>query len=82
MTGTIEDDDDPPMLSIADASLEEEDASLVFIVSLSAESAKTITVDYATMAGTAESGVDYTETSGKLTFEQAKVSFTPSQCRL
>ena len=68
-TGTIQDDDPEPMLSIGDASVEEQDAGMVFVVSLSDESAKTITVDYATMNGTAESGMDYTAKNDMLTFE-------------
>ena len=67
--GTIRDDDDPPSLSIQNESIEEEDTFVVFVVSLSEESAKTITVNYATSNGTAESGKDYTARSSTLTFE-------------
>ena len=68
--GTIEDDDDPPVLSLtpADQSVSEDAGSMAFTVSLSAVSAKTVTVSYATTNGTAESGKDYTATSGTLTF--------------
>ena len=73
-TGTITDDDAPPTLSIADASVTEGDAgetpSLEFIVSLSAASGKVVTVGYAdATSGTATSGTDYTAiTAGTLTF--------------
>ena len=70
--GTIEDDDDPPVLSLTPAtqSVAEDAGSMAFTVSLDAVSAKTVTVDYATANGTAESGTnkDYTATSGMLTF--------------
>ena len=50
-TGTITDDDAPPVVSIASASVTEGDAgetpSLEFIVSLSAASGKVVTVGYA-----------------------------------
>ena len=68
-TGTIRDDDDPPVLSIgADQTLTEANADMVFTVSLSAASTKTITIDYATSNVTAESGTDYTARSSTLTF--------------
>ena len=51
-TGTIDDDDDPPTLSVADASREEGDA-VSFTATLSAASAKTVT---ATWAASVESG--------------------------
>ncbi len=41
----------------------------VFTVSLSRASGTTVTVDYATAAGTATAGVDYQSTSGMLTFQ-------------
>ena len=68
-TGTIEDDDDPPSLSITDASIEEANATMVFLVNLSAASAKTVRVNYATSNGTATAGEDYTARMGMLTFE-------------
>ena len=54
--GTITDDDAPPTISVNDPSVLEGDAgtvNLVFTVTLSAASGKTITVDYATSDGTA-----------------------------
>ena len=73
-TGTITDDDAPPVVSIASASVTEGDTgempSLEFIVSLSAASGKVVTVGYAdATSGTATSGTDYTAiTAGTLTF--------------
>ncbi|MFQ5508020.1 MAG: Calx-beta domain-containing protein [Leptospirillia bacterium] len=43
-------------------------STATFIVNLTTPSAQTVTVDYITVAGTALSGVDYTPTSGTLTF--------------
>ncbi|MBK7952158.1 MAG: PQQ-dependent sugar dehydrogenase [Deltaproteobacteria bacterium] len=60
-----------PSLSVADASLDEVDAgtiALTFTVTLSASDPDPITVDYATAAGSATAGADFTTTSGTLTF--------------
>ena len=68
-TGTINDDDVDPTLSIADAS-GTEGSAVTFTVTLSEASGKIVTVSYATsrQAGdTAESG-DFTAASGMLTF--------------
>ncbi len=70
-TGTIVDNDNPPVLSIADASTGEGDsgtANLVLNVTLSAASGKAVTVDYATADGTAEAGSDYTAATATVTF--------------
>lgn len=63
--------DAPPALLIVDNSVVEGNAgptNLVFTVTLSAGSAQTITVDYATADGTATQPADYAPTSGTLTF--------------
>ncbi len=76
-TQTITDDDDEPGLSIADANVIEGDAgttNATFDVTLSAASAKTVTVDYTTNNGTATQPGDYTTTSGKLTFEPGQTT--------
>ena len=65
--GTIEDDDDEPGLSIADVTVEE-GRTAEFEVTLDASSHAPVTVQYATMDGTATDGSDYTATSGTLTF--------------
>ena len=70
--GTINDDDDPPTLSVADVSAEEGTA-LTFTVALSAASGKTVTVDWAASAesgDTATAGTDFTAVSATtLTFD-------------
>lgn len=69
--GTITDDDAPATMTINDATVGEGDTGMTparFIASLSAPSANSVTVDYATGAGTATSGADYVATSGTLTF--------------
>ncbi len=67
-TVTILDDDDAPGLVIAGGQASESDATLGFTVTLGAASGKTVTVDYATQNGSATAGMDYTSTSGSLTF--------------
>src|SRR2546428_508148 len=77
--GTIQDDDAPPSVSVTDVSVTEGDAGTTnasFVVSLSAASGKTITVDYATADGTATAPADYALTSGTLTFAPGQTSKT------
>ena len=60
-TGTINDNDDPPKVSITGAPVVTEGTAATFVVELSAESRKTVTVSYATADGTAlASDDDYT----------------------
>ena len=75
--GTILDDDDPPSVSIGNVSVTEGDAgatAATLTVSLSGASGKTVTVDYATLAGTAEAGSDFTAESGTVTFTPGQTS--------
>ena len=67
--GTILDDDDPPSVSIADASAPEGD-DLTFTVTLSRESGKPITVNYATSTGAGDTATagDFTAASDTLAF--------------
>ena len=82
-TGTINDDDDDdgggntPTLSIADAAASEGDP-VVFTVTLTGARTGSVTVDYATTAGTASQGSDYTHTSRSLTFATNESSKTIS----
>jgi probable HAF family extracellular repeat protein len=85
-TGTITDDDAMPTVSINNVTQAEGNAgttAFVFTVSLSNASQSTITVDYATAAGTTNpatgsaacgSGTDYVNTSGTLTFVASDTS--------
>ena len=74
VTATITDNDDPPTLSVTPAQAEEGE-DLTFTVTLSAESGKTVTVDWeadyddALGDTTADDGSDFTEANGTLTFE-------------
>jgi bacillolysin len=79
--GTITDDDPLPGISINDILASEENSGVrnfTFTASLSAASAKTVTVAYATQDGTATAGSDYAATSNSLTFSPGEVSRTLS----
>ncbi len=73
----IIDDDDPPDIIISDASANEVDSgntsNMMFSVSLSAESGRTVLLYYETSAETASTGSDYSHTSGTLTFSDGQV---------
>ena len=74
-TGTINDNDPTPSLSFNNVSQAEGNSGTTneaFTVTLSAASGRTVSANYATTAGTATSGTDFTSTSGSL-------SFTPGQ---
>ncbi len=67
--GTILDDDPPPVLSVTGVTVTEGPlVEAVFTVALSAESGFDVTVGYATADVSALAGLDYTATSGSLTF--------------
>ncbi|MFO0800037.1 MAG: Calx-beta domain-containing protein [Gemmataceae bacterium] len=73
-TGTVVNDDPLPTLSVGPASAAEGGA-LVFAVSLSAVSGRTVTVNYATADGTA-TAADYSAASGTLTFAPGETTKT------
>ena len=66
--GLIEDNDDPPTLSISDATPAEEGGTLRFSVELAGASSNEVTVPYRTIDGTATAGLDYRAEQGVLTF--------------
>jgi chitinase len=77
--GSIVDDDLQPDLSIADLSVPEADSgtsAASAVVTLSAASAKPVTVDHVTVDGTAVAGNDYATTSGTLTFAPGEIAKT------
>jgi hypothetical protein len=74
---TILNDDTPPSLSINDRAMAEGNSgstSFPFVVTLSAASAKIITVQYATASGTAAADTDYTAATGTLTFNPGQTT--------
>tara|TARA_R110002049_G_scaffold54526_3_gene151716 strand:+ start:1384 stop:7320 length:5937 start_codon:yes stop_codon:yes gene_type:complete len=78
-SGSIVDDDEPPVISIADRSITEGNngqVNLIFTVSLSAASAFDVSVDYATANGSAAAGSDYTAATGTLTFPAGSTART------
>lgn len=69
--GTIQNDDTAPSLTLSDVQVTEGHSgttAAVFDVTLSAPSGQQVTVDYATMNGSATSGSDFVANSGTLTF--------------
>lgn len=75
---TIENDDPRPLLAVSDVVLREGNSggtNAVFTVSLTGASEAAVTVDYATVSGTASAPTDYLNATGTLTFtagERAK----------
>ena len=66
-TGTIEDDDVPPTVSVSDEQVSEDAGTVSFTVTLDVVSGLAATVSYATSDDTAVAPDDYAETSGTLT---------------
>ncbi len=63
--------------SVADAEATDgEDATLDFAVTLDPAASGQVTVDYATVDGTAMSPADYTDSSGTLTFDAGETTKT------
>lgn len=70
-TGTIQNDEAEPTLSINDVSIGEGNAGtkdMTFTVTLSGPSSQSISIDYATANDTATAGSDYSTAAGTLTF--------------
>ncbi|MCG8352510.1 MAG: Ig-like domain-containing protein, partial [Chloroflexales bacterium] len=77
-TLTIVDNDGPPtiLFELATSSVAEDGGTATVNVVLSKASAQTITVDYATVNGTAVAGTDYVTATGTLTFTAGVVTQT------
>ncbi|WP_339950471.1 Calx-beta domain-containing protein [uncultured Albimonas sp.] len=67
-----------PRLSASDAQADEAEGVVEFTVSLSAPATGTVTVDWATVAGTARAGEDYAPAVGTLSFAPGEVLKTIS----
>ncbi|WPB85657.1 Calx-beta domain-containing protein [Sediminicoccus rosea] len=77
--GTIQNDDVLPTLAIADAQIAEGNAGvtqMLFTVTLSRAMGGPVTVSYATQAGTATAGADFTAATGTLSFAAGETSKT------
>jgi Ca2+-binding RTX toxin-like protein len=71
-------DNDASTLSINDQSVNEEAGTMEFTVTLSNPSISTVTVEYNTANGTSTAGLDYTATTGTLTFTPGQLTQTIS----
>ncbi len=65
-----------PEISISDVTVNEAAGTAVFVVSLSAPTTGTVTVDFSTADGTATAGADYLPTAGRLVFAPGVTSQT------
>ena len=75
-TGSINDDDDPVSISVADTSVWEGDGNLIFTLTLSGLSGRQIVVNCWTQDNTAGAPDDYTAASGPVTFAPGVTSRT------
>ena len=71
-TGTIVDNDEPPVVSVADAAGDEDVGALEFAVTLDLPSGTEVSFSYATQDGTAEAGSDYIATAGTVTLARGE----------
>jgi Ca2+-binding RTX toxin-like protein len=65
-----------PLITVSDAIAGESDGNLVFVVTLDAPSAQTVSVSYNNSNATATSGSDYLAQAGTLTFSPGQTSQT------
>ncbi|HEX3149293.1 MAG TPA: Calx-beta domain-containing protein [Gemmataceae bacterium] len=74
--GTIRNDEITPDINVTDSSVVEGDtsATMTFNLSLSQAANRPVTVQYATQADTATADVDYTESTGSVTFNPGETS--------
>ena len=73
---TIQDNEDRPQISIADIQVNEDIGNAEVTVSLNYISAVDVTVDYVTLAGSADNGSDYVTTAGTLTIDNSTMDGT------
>ena len=66
-TGTII-NDDVSLISVDDVTVDEDNGTLTFTISLDQPPTGTVAVDYATASGSATSGIDFTAANGTATF--------------
>jgi Mg-chelatase subunit ChlD len=69
-------DDDRPLITVNDVVVNEGAGTATFIVTLAGTSTLPVTVDYASVDGTATAGSDYDAVSGRLTFAPGETSKT------
>ena len=73
-TGTIDDNDPLPVLSIGDVTVNEGSGTATLTVTLSPASGKYVALNYATANGSAVAGSDYTAASGTITFDPGQTT--------
>ena len=74
-TGTILDDDTPPVISVANTSVTEGNTApqnMIFTLTLDHSFGEDVSVDYTTVDGTATAGSDYVTSSGTVTIPAGK----------
>ncbi|NOU40966.1 MAG: retention module-containing protein [Methylotenera sp.] len=75
-TGTINDNDATPSLTINDVTVNEAAGTATFTVTLSAASGQNVSVNYNTSSVTALSGIDFSAASGTLSFAPGEITKT------
>jgi len=70
----IQENESFPGISVADVTVDESATTASLSVNLSPPSAQTITVNYATANGSAQSSLDYTSNAGQITFNPGQVN--------
>ena len=75
-TVSIRDNDGAPTLAIDDATVSESEGTATFTVTRTGASTRVVTVNYATVSGTAQATTDFTPTIGTLTFETNETTKT------
>src|SRR5690606_12271587 len=77
-TGTINDNNGLPQLSVNDVEVNEAAGVAIFTATLSNPSSTAVTVSYGTQNGTSTAGTDFTNTTGTLTFAPGEITKTIS----